>query len=104
GPRDLRAELDARVDANTGPARLAVARDPPRSRQEAARRILGVDPALDRMAGEADFLLPEREWLAGGDQYLLADEVEAGDRLRDRVLDLDARVHLEEEVVAGRGE
>ena len=54
------------------------------------------------MAREAHVLLRERERLARGDQNLLADEVDAGDELGDRVLDLDARVHLEEEVVAVR--
>ena len=52
------------------------------------------------MAVQLDVLLPEREGLARRDQDLLADEVEAGDELGDRVLDLDARVHLQKEVVA----
>ena len=52
------------------------------------------------MAGQPDVLLAQRQRLAGGDQHLLADEVEAGDNLGDRVLDLDARVHLHEAVVA----
>src|SRR4029453_3900484 len=34
------------------------------------------------------------------DQHLLANEIEARCELGDRVLDLDARVHLEEEVLA----
>src|SRR5262249_57232084 len=38
------------------------------------------------------------------DENLLADEIEAGDELGDGVLDLDARVHLEEEPLALRGE
>ena len=33
---------------------------------------------------------------ARGDGDLLGDEVDAGDRLGDRMLDLDARVHLQE--------
>ena len=44
----------------------------------------------------------ERERLACGDPDLLADEVEPGHELGDGVLDLDARVHLEEEVLAVR--
>ena len=40
------------------------------------------------------------ERLAVGDADLLLDEVEAGDRLGDRVLDLDAAVQLEEEELA----
>ena len=38
----------------------------------------------------------ERQRLAGGDPDLLAHEVEAGDHLGHRVLDLEARVHLHE--------
>ena len=56
------------------------------------------------MAAEHDVVLRDRERLAGGDQDLLAHDVDAGDRLGDGVLDLDARVHLEEEVLAVRGQ
>ena len=38
----------------------------------------------------------ERQRLAGGDLDLLAHEIEAGDQLGHRVLDLEARVHLHE--------
>ena len=41
----------------------------------------------------------DRERLAGGDQDLLADDVDAGDHLGHAVLDLDPGVHLEEEVL-----
>jgi hypothetical protein len=66
------------------------------ARQEAAHRILGVDAALDRPAGARDVGLREGELLAGGDADHLLDQVEPGDRLGDRVLDLEPRVHLEE--------
>ena len=39
----------------------------------------------------------KRELLAGGDADLLLHDVDAGDRLGDRMLDLHARVHLDEE-------
>jgi hypothetical protein len=41
-------------------------------------------------------LLLQRERLAGGDAELEFDQVEAGDHLRDRVFNLEARVHFEE--------
>ena len=44
----------------------------------------------------ADVLLGEVERLARGDADLPGDEVEAGDQLGDRVLHLEAGVHLEE--------
>ena len=49
-----------------------------------------------------DLVLAERQRLAGGDPDLLLDQVDAGDHLGDRVLDLDAGVDLDEvEVVVG---
>ena len=96
---DLRPLGHARVDAHAGPGGLAVRADRAGGGQEALARVLGVDPALDRVAGEAHVLLAERERLAGGDQHLLAHEVEAGHGNGHRVLDLDAGVHFEEEVV-----
>ena len=56
------------------------------------------------MPAQHDILLRDRERLAGRDEHLLAHDVDAGDGLRDRVLDLDAGVHLEEEVLAVPGE
>ena len=44
-----------------------------------------------------DVALAEAQLLAGGDADLLLHDVDAGDHLGDRVLDLDARVHLDEE-------
>ena len=44
----------------------------------------------------ADLGVVVAELLAGGDAEHLADQVDAGDLLRDRVLDLEAGVDLEE--------
>ena len=52
------------------------------------------------MAAQDDVVLRERQRLAGRDADLLAHDVDAGHRLRDGVLDLHARVHLEEVVGA----
>ncbi len=60
-------------------------------------RVLGVDAALDGVA--ADFELRRKnvtELFAGGDAELCFDEVDPGDGFGDRVLDLDARIHLNE--------
>ena len=60
-------------------------------------RILRVQAHLDRVPFD---LAPVRcKRLAFCDAELLVDEVEARDRLRDRVLDLDPAVELEEEEV-----
>ncbi len=98
--RDLRALGDARVDAHSGAARLAVDRDRARGGQEAVRDVLGVDAALDRVALQADVVLGELEALARSDLHLGAHDVDTGDDLGDRVLDLDPRVHLHEVVGA----
>ena len=52
--------------------------------------------ALDRVAGDRHLPLPERQPLARGDADLLLDDVDAGDHLGHRMLDLHARVHLHE--------
>jgi hypothetical protein len=52
---------------------------------------------------EPHVVLAIAERLAGRDADLLADQIEAGDHLGDRVLDLDARVHLDEVEVARAG-
>src|SRR5690606_26480873 len=57
---------------------------------------------LDGVAAHGHLLLGQRQWLAAGDAQLQVDEVQAGDRLGDRVLDLQAGVHLQEEdILAG---
>src|ERR1043165_5943025 len=48
------------------------------------------------MAAEFDVVLDQRQVAAGRDPDLLEHEVESGDHLGDRMLDLDAGVHLDE--------
>src|SRR5579859_5590391 len=55
-----------------------------------------IDPALDGMAGELDLGLIDLQPAAGGDADLLLHQVDAADQLGHRMLDLDARVHLDE--------
>ena len=69
---------------------------------EVLGRVLGVDAALDGVAAQLDVVLADRELLAGGDADALAHDVDARDHLGHAVLDLDAGVHLEEEVLAVR--
>ncbi len=72
--------------------------------QEIAVGILGVDARFDCPAGKLHVRLLERELLASGDADHLLDQVDAGDQLRHGMLDLQARVHLQEEeraVLAG---
>ena len=59
-------------------------------------RVLGIDAAFDGMAMEFDVALRDFEAASGGDADLLEHEIDVGDHLGDRMLDLDARVHLDE--------
>ena len=70
--------------------------------QEAAAGILAVDPELDGVRVRLGVGVVER--LAVGDAELLAHQVDAGDLLGDRVLDLEAGVDLEEGDVAVRAD
>ncbi len=63
--------------------------------------VLGVDPELDGMAAGHDVRLAQPQRLAGGDPDLEGHEVDAGEHLGDRVLDLDPAVDLDEVRVAG---
>ena len=81
---------------------LAEPGDPAGRGAEVVVGVLGVDPALDRVAADRDVLLGEREGLAGGDPDLLLDQVDPRDHLGDGVLDLDPGVDLDEvEIVVG---
>ena len=98
--RHLVAGADPRVDADAGRARLAQMHDATGAGQEVLRRILGVDAALDGVAAREHVGLPQPQPLARGDAELRLDQVDAADPLGDRMLDLQARVHLEEVEVA----
>ena len=87
------------VDADAGPARHAERVDHAGRRRERLG-VLGVDAALDGVAVERHVPLLERQALPRRDPDLFLDDVDAGDELGHRVLDLDARVDLEEEEVA----
>ena len=87
---------DVRVEAHAGTAGRLPARDQAGRRAEVGGGVLGVDAALDGAAAVHDVLLREAQLLAGGDADLLAHQVDAGDQFRDRMLDLDAGVDLDE--------
>src|SRR5579883_3258991 len=65
--------------------------------QEVLRRIFRIDPYLDRVTARLDLVLREPgEIVAARQANLQLHEIEAGDHLGDGMLDLDARVHLQE--------
>ena len=91
------------------PAGTAVRGDAAVVGHEIVLRILGGDAALQGVRVDADVVLRRHAALrradarAGGDADLRLDEIDAGDALGDRVLDLDARVDLDEIEPAGVG-
>src|SRR5690606_4961011 len=99
GTRHGVALEQARVPADPG----AVGDDHPGHRsgggEEAATGVLPVDAVLDGVTRGLRVI--EGEGLAVGDAELLTDEVDAGDLLGHRVLDLEPGVDLEEGDVAG---
>ncbi len=96
----------AAVEADAVAGGAAVGGDPAVVGDEVVLRVLGGDPALDGVAVEGDVGLGGLsgglvEGLALGDEDLGADDVDAGDLLGHRVLDLHAGVHLDEVELAG---
>jgi hypothetical protein len=76
------------------------------SGSEAVEGVLGVDARLDRVSLEGDVVLGEGQRFARRHAQLQLDEVDPlaanpHDLLGDRVLDLEAGVHLEEVELAG---
>src|SRR5690606_17917889 len=65
-------------------------------REEAVGGVLARDAALDRPAARRDLLLPEGEPLPCRYAQLPLHQVDPGHELGDRVLHLQAGVHLEE--------
>src|SRR3546814_8910609 len=75
--------------------------EPTDRRQEALLRLFGIKAHFDRMAVEWYLLLRQRQGLAGGNAQLPFDQIEPGDHLGHRMLDLQARVNFHEIEVHG---
>ena len=97
---DLVSRPHPGIHAHSDARRLPVGRDPPGRGKKRARDVLRVDAALEGMPAKLDLLLRDRKWLPCRDLDLLANDVDARHDLGDGVLDLHARVHLEEVVRA----
>src|SRR5690242_1957914 len=97
--RDAIAGVDRRVETYAKPAWRMELGDRAWRRLE-GERALGIDAAFDGAPGECDVLLFQFERAAGSDADLFAHDVDARQRLRHGMLDLQARVHLDEIEVA----
>ena len=101
---DAQSVEHGRVDADAATGRgvgMDEMLDRPAGRQETACRVLGVHACLDRVAAEGDRVLRQTQDFSAGDADLLFHEVDSGDELGHRVLDLQAGVHLHEEELVG---
>ena len=101
---DDRAVGVAGVDAHAVGAReRGTGASVPLAGQEAGGDVLGVEARLDRVTRDRwRRRTVGRQRLALRDRELQRDEVEPGDQLGDRVLDLQPGVHLEEQELARR--
>ena len=100
---DLRTHRGATVQPDARPARRPVPGDAAGVGSETLGRILSGDAALHRRAAHRDRILAESQIgqrLPRRDAQLAGDEIDVGDLLGDGVLDLDARIQLDEDVVA----
>jgi hypothetical protein len=79
--------------------------EPADGRQESLLRFFGIDAHFDGVSVERHFVLRQRQIFASGDTQLPLHEVKPSDHLGDRMLHLQARVHLHEvEVALGVGD
>src|SRR5262249_3293338 len=100
---DLRAEVGAAVQADTGTAGRAQRADPAGVRAEAVGRILGGDPALQPAAVRPKVFLAQTqiiERLPRRDAQLAGDQIDGGDLLGHGMLHLNPRIHLDEDILA----
>ena len=102
--RDLGTRVQrAAVQAHAGAARGAVGGDLAHVRAEVVRGVLGGDAALQRRAAHPQAVLADAQVLKSlprSDPQLGLHEVHVRDLLGHGVLHLDARVHLDEHVLA----
>ena len=93
--RHLGAFVNAAVVAQAQPFGQAQAFDLARAGHEIVLRVLGINAALDGMAGLRDMALAPRQIAARRDLDLRFDQIDADHPFGHRMLDLQARVHFE---------
>src|SRR5437762_2405742 len=93
--RHVVAGVHVTVDPDAGAAGRVPQPDRPRRGHEGLR-VLGVDAAFQGVTADLHVALAIGQPLTRGDQQLRLHEIDAGDELGDGMLDLDARVHLDE--------
>ena len=98
--RNLILLIDITVKTDSDPARFGQLGNHPRRRHKTRRGIFGTNPALDGVAPLDNIALGKAQRPPVGDKNLLLDQIDPAHLFGDRMLDLQARVHLEEIVIA----
>ena len=101
--RHLGAQRGSTVQPDARPLGGAVGGDATGVGAKPVRGVFGGDPALQGGTADLNVVLRESdvgEGLPGRDPQLRLHQVDLGDLLGDRVLNLDPRIHLDEHVVA----
>ena len=88
-----------RGDVETVVRGLAVVVEPAGGGQELALGVFSADAGLNRVTLDLQLVLAQRQRLAGGNAQLPLDQVQPGDGLGHRVLDLQPGIHLHEEEI-----
>src|SRR5207302_206247 len=91
-----------RIDAHAGTGRFVDQRDVTEARQEPLLGVLRGQAALNRPAAHGDVFLRQAQHFAGRDTQLRLNQVDAGYELGYGMLDLDARIDLDEVEIARR--
>src|SRR5206468_5435083 len=91
-----RTASNAAIKPDAGPRRWLIDFDLSNRGSKIFLGNLGVDTALDGVAGLPQIILPVGQLFAGCDPHLLADQIQSCRHLCHRMLDLQSGVHLEE--------
>ena len=98
--RNLPTFVRARIEPNAGAGRLLKGGNPARRGHKPGVGVFGIDTALHGVPARVNVSLRIAKLLAGRYPDLLANQVDAGDEFRDRMLDLQPRVHLQKVEIA----
>ena len=90
------------VETNAGALGRLPLIEPAGRRNEPAQPVFGIDAKFNGMAARHRAFVKTGQGRALCDLELRLDEIEAGSHFRDRMLDLDTRIHLDKEKLAGR--
>ena len=78
----------------------AVTHQPAHRRQEVPKRILGINPGLDRPAVKLDVLLRDRQFFTGSNADHELHQIETSDTFGYGMFNLEPGVHLQKIEVA----